>query len=130
MLWQLLLQTPFWADNHSDVYVRVLSDELQFPVDGAMNEDAKSLIYEVSHYLAFDSDVELLNIDVVALAPTTRPCTQDQRATSKAPSLLLHGVRAQIPHWTRLTSCCRDWSHVYFKRYIRSYGFPICGTMS
>ena len=103
MHWQRLPQTPFWADNHSDVYVRVLSDELQFPVDGAMNEDAKSLIHEVSHHLAFD--VDLLNIDVAVLAPTTRPCAQDQRVTSKAPPLLLHGVRARILPWTWLTSC-------------------------
>lgn len=96
-------QTPFWADNHSDVYVRVLSDELQFSVDGAMNEDAKGLIHEVSHHLVFDG--KLLDIHVVWLAPTTRPSTQDQRASSKAPSLLLHGVRTQILRWTRLKSC-------------------------
>ncbi|KAG9118678.1 hypothetical protein FRC07_006692 [Ceratobasidium sp. 392] len=36
--------TPFWANNHSDMYVRVLQDELQFPDDKAMDQDTKSLI--------------------------------------------------------------------------------------
>jgi serine/threonine protein kinase len=37
-------QTPFWANNHSDMYVRVLQDELQFPEDRAIDQDTKSLI--------------------------------------------------------------------------------------
>ena len=37
-------QTPFWANNHSDMYVRVLQDELQFPDDRTMDQDTKSLI--------------------------------------------------------------------------------------
>jgi hypothetical protein len=37
-------QTPFWANNHSDMYVRVLQDELTFPEDKAMDQDTKSLI--------------------------------------------------------------------------------------
>lgn len=41
-------QTPFWANNHSDMYVRVLQDELQFPEDKAMDQDTKSLIRGVS----------------------------------------------------------------------------------
>jgi serum/glucocorticoid-regulated kinase 2 len=41
-------QTPFWANNHSDMYVRVLQDELQFPDDKAMDQDTKSLIRGVS----------------------------------------------------------------------------------
>jgi hypothetical protein len=36
--------TPFWANNHSDMYVRVLQDELQFPDDRAIDQDTKSLI--------------------------------------------------------------------------------------
>lgn len=43
-----LFQTPFWANNHSDMYVRVLQDELQFPEDRAMDQDTKSLIRGVS----------------------------------------------------------------------------------
>lgn len=39
-----IFQTPFWADNHSDMYVRVLQDELQFPDDRAIDQDTKSLI--------------------------------------------------------------------------------------
>ena len=37
-------QTPFWANNHSDMYYRVLQDELQFPEDRTMDQDTKSLI--------------------------------------------------------------------------------------
>ncbi|KAA1478095.1 kinase-like protein [Dentipellis sp. KUC8613] len=45
MLYEMLTGiTPFWADNHSDMYVRVLQDELQFPDDRAMDQDTKSLI--------------------------------------------------------------------------------------
>ena len=39
-----VLQTPFWANNHSDMYYRVLQDELQFPEDRTMDQDTKSLI--------------------------------------------------------------------------------------
>ena len=41
-------QTPFWANNHSDMYLRVLQDELRFPEDRSMDQDAKSLIRGVS----------------------------------------------------------------------------------
>ncbi|KAF9225249.1 hypothetical protein BS17DRAFT_778355 [Gyrodon lividus] len=45
MLYEMLTGiTPFWANNHSDMYVRVLQDELQFPDDRAMDQDTKSLI--------------------------------------------------------------------------------------
>ncbi|KAL4068951.1 hypothetical protein V8B97DRAFT_1918412 [Scleroderma yunnanense] len=45
MLYEMLTGiTPFWANNHSDMYVRVLQDELQFPEDRAMDQDTKSLI--------------------------------------------------------------------------------------
>ncbi|KAG8933478.1 hypothetical protein FRC02_011767 [Tulasnella sp. 418] len=45
MLYEMLSGiTPFWANNHSDMYVRVLQDELQFPDDRAMDHDTKSLI--------------------------------------------------------------------------------------
>jgi hypothetical protein len=40
----IFLKTPFWANNHSDMYVRVLQDELQFPDDRAIDQDTKSLI--------------------------------------------------------------------------------------
>lgn len=43
-----VLQTPFWANNHSDMYFRVLQDELQFPEDRTMDQDTKSLIRGVS----------------------------------------------------------------------------------
>ncbi|EIW87265.1 hypothetical protein CONPUDRAFT_96619 [Coniophora puteana RWD-64-598 SS2] len=45
MLYEMLTGiTPFWANNHSDMYVRVLQDELTFPDDRAMDQDTKSLI--------------------------------------------------------------------------------------
>ncbi|KIM82335.1 hypothetical protein PILCRDRAFT_71075 [Piloderma croceum F 1598] len=45
MLYEMLTGiTPFWANNHSDMYVRVLQDELQFPDDRAIDQDTKSLI--------------------------------------------------------------------------------------
>ncbi|EPQ60213.1 kinase-like protein [Gloeophyllum trabeum ATCC 11539] len=45
MLYEMLTGiTPFWANNHSDMYVRVLQDELQFPEDRTMDQDTKSLI--------------------------------------------------------------------------------------
>ncbi|KAG7100021.1 hypothetical protein E1B28_001807 [Marasmius oreades] len=45
MLFEMLTGiTPFWANNHSDMYVRVLQDELQFPEDRALDQDTKSLV--------------------------------------------------------------------------------------
>ncbi|KIM31700.1 hypothetical protein M408DRAFT_327157 [Serendipita vermifera MAFF 305830] len=45
MLYEMLTGiTPFWANNHSDMYVRVLQDELTFPEDKAMDQDTKSLV--------------------------------------------------------------------------------------
>ncbi|KAL0575764.1 hypothetical protein V5O48_006207 [Marasmius crinis-equi] len=45
MLFEMLTGiTPFWANNHSDMYVRVLQDELQFPDDRALDQDTKSLV--------------------------------------------------------------------------------------
>ena len=42
------LQTPFWADNHSDMYYRVLQDELVFPEEIHIDRDTRSLIRGVS----------------------------------------------------------------------------------
>ena len=42
------VQTPFWANNHLDMYSRVLHDKLQFPEDRTMDQDTKSLIRSVS----------------------------------------------------------------------------------
>ncbi|KAF8918121.1 hypothetical protein CPB85DRAFT_1214331 [Mucidula mucida] len=45
MLFEMLTGiTPFYANNHSDMYVRVLQDELVFPDDRALDQDTKSLI--------------------------------------------------------------------------------------
>ncbi|KAG2022568.1 AGC/NDR protein kinase [Coprinopsis cinerea AmutBmut pab1-1] len=45
MLYEMLTgMTPFYANNHSDMYVRVLQDELTFPDERVMDQDTKSLI--------------------------------------------------------------------------------------
>ncbi|THH01216.1 hypothetical protein EW026_g1445 [Hermanssonia centrifuga] len=44
LIYTLFRQTPFWANNHSDMYYRVLQDELQFPEDRTMDQDTKSLV--------------------------------------------------------------------------------------
>ncbi|KAN0065229.1 hypothetical protein ACQY0O_001726 [Thecaphora frezii] len=45
MLYEMLTGiTPFWADTHADMYVRVLHDELVFPEDRVLDQDTKSII--------------------------------------------------------------------------------------
>ncbi|TIA89688.1 hypothetical protein E3P99_01936 [Wallemia hederae] len=45
MLFEMLAGiTPFWASNHSDMYVRVLHDDLNFGDEKYMDQDTKSLI--------------------------------------------------------------------------------------
>ncbi|TDL20933.1 hypothetical protein BD410DRAFT_790285 [Rickenella mellea] len=45
MLYEMLTGiTPFWANNHAEMYARVLQDELKFPDDRAIDQDTKSLI--------------------------------------------------------------------------------------
>ncbi|KIY61827.1 kinase-like protein [Cylindrobasidium torrendii FP15055 ss-10] len=45
MLYEMLMGiTPFWAANNSDMYIRVLQDELHFPDDRAIDQDTKSLL--------------------------------------------------------------------------------------
>lgn len=45
MLYEMLVGiTPFWADTHSDMYVRVLHDELAFPDDRVLDTDTKSIL--------------------------------------------------------------------------------------
>ncbi|EPQ26835.1 uncharacterized protein PFL1_05470 [Pseudozyma flocculosa PF-1] len=45
MLYEMLTGiTPFWADTHADMYVRVLQDELVFPEDRVLDQDTKSII--------------------------------------------------------------------------------------
>ena len=45
-------QAPFRANNHSDIFVRLLQDELNFPDDRVLGQDTKSVIRCVS---SFDS---------------------------------------------------------------------------
>lgn len=45
MLYEMLTGiTPFWADTHADMYVRVLHDELVFPDDRVLDQDTKSVL--------------------------------------------------------------------------------------
>ncbi|CAO1629229.1 unnamed protein product [Parajaminaea phylloscopi] len=45
MLYEMLVGiTPFWADTHSDMYVRVLHDELVFPDERVLDTDTKSIL--------------------------------------------------------------------------------------
>lgn len=45
MLYEMLTGiTPFWADTHADMYVRVLHDELVFPDDRVLDMDTKSIL--------------------------------------------------------------------------------------
>lgn len=45
MLYEMLTGiTPFWADTHADMYVRVLHDELIFPDDRVLDHDTKSIL--------------------------------------------------------------------------------------
>jgi serum/glucocorticoid-regulated kinase 2 len=45
MLYEMLTGiTPFWADTHADMYVRVLHDELIFPDDRVLDQDTKSIL--------------------------------------------------------------------------------------
>ncbi|KAJ6482389.1 kinase-like domain-containing protein [Mycena vulgaris] len=45
MLYEMLVGvTPFWANNHPDMYTRVLQDELLFPDECTMDQDTRSLI--------------------------------------------------------------------------------------
>ncbi|PWN23392.1 hypothetical protein BCV69DRAFT_276084 [Microstroma glucosiphilum] len=45
MLYEFLVGvTPFWADTHADMYIRVLHDELVFPEDRVLDSDTKGFL--------------------------------------------------------------------------------------
>lgn len=45
MLYEMLMGiTPFWAENHADMYARVLHDPLVFPEDRVLDKDTKSIL--------------------------------------------------------------------------------------
>lgn len=104
-----------WADNHSDMYVRVLQDELTFPEDRAMDQDTKSLIRGVSSLLIS----VLLRLGthhaLFLTATATQPRIEVERASHQEASLFLDDVRCSIlgppSHFTdfvalqRLDSC-------------------------
>ncbi|KAI0673932.1 kinase-like protein [Trametes maxima] len=90
MLYEMLTGiTPFWAENHSDMYYRVLQDELQFPEDRTMDQDTKSLIR-----------------GLLQRNPALR---MKEPRIKKHPYFSMMYVLPFSP----------DWSHVYYKRYIR-----------
>ncbi|KAJ3807381.1 hypothetical protein F5876DRAFT_48171 [Lentinula aff. lateritia] len=87
MLYEMLTGiTPFWANNHSDMYVRVLQDELQFPDERSMDQDTKSLI---------------------------------RGLLQRNPALRICEPRIKRHPYFSMMSAELDWSHVYYKRYIR-----------
>lgn len=43
------MQTPFWAENHAEMYVNILNNELIFPEDNALDRDTRSFIRGVSY---------------------------------------------------------------------------------
>ncbi|EJF67402.1 hypothetical protein BD309DRAFT_874804 [Dichomitus squalens] len=94
MLYEMLTGiTPFWAENHSDMYYRVLQDELQFPEDRTMDQDTKSLIR-----------------GLLQRNPALR---------MKEPRIKKH------PYFSMMYApSSLDWSHVYYKRYIRKLAAP------
>jgi serine/threonine protein kinase len=45
MLYEFLVGvTPFWADTHADMYIRVLHDDLVFPEDRVLDSDTKGFL--------------------------------------------------------------------------------------
>ena len=82
-------QTPFWANNHSDMYVRVLQDELQFPEDRAMDQDTKSLIRGVSETSLVD---DIRSLYAFHVAASTKPCIKDVRTTDQTAPIFLYDV--------------------------------------
>jgi serum/glucocorticoid-regulated kinase 2 len=62
LTWCPSFKTPFWANNHSDMYVRVLQDELHFPEDKAMDQETKSLIRGVRDRSTMQNFLSLLTI--------------------------------------------------------------------
>ncbi|KAI1783506.1 hypothetical protein LXA43DRAFT_903432 [Ganoderma leucocontextum] len=99
MLYEMLTGiTPFWAENHSDMYYRVLQDELQFPEDRTMDQDTKSLIR-----------------GLLQRNPALR---------MKEPRIKKHPYFSMMCAPSHPFACL-NWSHVYYKRYIPPYIPPI-----
>lgn len=49
MLYEMLTgMTPFWSEDHTTMYRKVLHDDLQFDDDKVMDSDTKSLLRGVS----------------------------------------------------------------------------------
>ena len=115
-------QTPFWAENHSDMYYRVLQDELTFPEDRTMDQDTKSLIRGVRHSMPLGS-YRWRSDTLLQLLQRNPALRMKEPRIKKHPYFSMMYVfypRISVSALT-LGSFCRDWSHVYFKRYIREY---------
>lgn len=54
------VKTPFWANNHSEMYMNVLHNELVFPEDNALGRDTRSFIRGVSIVCSWLSLVAIL----------------------------------------------------------------------
>lgn len=85
----IYLQTPFWANNHSDMYVRVLQDELVFPDDRAIDQDTKSLIRGVNIFWLF---VSFGFAHILHTASSTQSSSEDMRTTHQTASVFFHDV--------------------------------------
>ena len=84
------LKTPFWANNHSEMYIRVLQDELKFPDDRVMDQDTKSLIRGVSPLFL---QLTTSTFADCRIAFTTKSCLADKATSHQASSLFLYDVR-------------------------------------
>lgn len=65
--------------------------------------------------------LKLMLTNLPIIAPAAESCAPNERAKDQETSLLLYDVRlAKTRRGQFLISFpCRDWSHVYYKRYIR-----------
>ena len=104
------------------MYVRVLQDELVFPDDRAIDQDTKSLIRGVNTFWLFASfDFAHICIQLLQRNPALRIC--EPRIKRHPYFSMMYVLSTYTCSLRELTakSLCSDWSHVYYKRYIRMY---------
>jgi hypothetical protein len=107
------------------MYVRVLQDELQFPEDRTMDQDTKSLLRGVRVARSLSLRVGGVSwhsrLFFGSAAFAAQSLTSHVRASHQETSLFLNDVRfVRRRSSDRLADVLyRDWSHVYYKRYIR-----------
>ena len=69
-------------------------------------------------------------LTLYAPASSTQPSTEDERTANQEASLLLNDVGNLLYTFDYSSShsdSCRDWSHVYHKRYIRESSY-LCSS--